>query len=133
MTTTTHLMRTCPGCAHVAGYEVLAKDGDGVACRLWCRRCARVFHVEASGIWEARTPCDRCLVDCELSAHGRDVYRLEPPQAGWRVLCATCHQAWRNKLSHLITLVSRYPEGVVDAFLKMAEAAGTPPNSKNGE
>jgi hypothetical protein len=130
---TAHLRRPCPGClAPVPRYQVQEYDSGGVACRFTCRNCSRVWHVEPSGIWEARTPCHRCGTDCEAQPGGL-VWRLEPAQAGWRVLCAPCHQAWRDKLASLIVLVSRYPEQVVDAFLRMAEAAGTSRDVTNNE
>lgn len=124
MSNTPFWERPCPSCAARDGYDVMARDDARVPTRLLCRKCRRLWHVDGAGQWTSATPCDRCRVDCELRGDGQ-VYRFNPPSCGWGVVCSDCHGEWRYKLNRLITVVSSYPEQVVDVIIKMAEAAGT--------
>jgi hypothetical protein len=122
--------RPCPGCKATDGYDVMARDAERVPTRLACHRCRRLWHVDGAGVWASRTPCDRCGLDCELMGSGQmvgqgKVFRFEPATCGWRIVCELCHDEWKAKLHRLITLVSSYPEPVVDAFIKMAGATAT--------
>lgn len=122
--------KTCPGCAAHEGFEVMARDAERVPTRLRCRRCCRLWHVDGAGVWTSATPCDRCSVDCELVGN-EQVFRFSPPTCGWAVVCSLCHDHWKYKLGRLITVLSTYPEAVVDVIIKMAEAAGTSQNVTN--